>query len=213
MERPQSPLPKRKGALFNYMTSLARYHFTDPDDLQLLNKLIQEENEFVLSCFDVFESDKDHDNLIDSLNRILEKSKQMGLHMHSVTASSFYNQGIWSRSNNQTPLGGNSSQLNQKSLSSQSRQQPYYQNPYISKWDERNYVGQEQFPTFSQSQERPHGAVGGRRSGNNPTPPPHTFQQTTVHNVALIPNYFSSGEEEAMGQSQQRQAFAQRGAS
>ena len=30
--------------------------------------------------------------------------------------------------------------------------------------------------------------------------PPQNFQQTTVHNVALIPNYFSSGEEEAMRQ-------------
>ena len=58
------------------MNSLARYHLGgDPDDVQLLNKLVQEENEFILSCFDVFESDKDHDNLIDSLRRILEKSK------------------------------------------------------------------------------------------------------------------------------------------
>ncbi len=52
----------------------------------------------MLSCFDVFDSDKDHDNLIDSLNRILEKSKAMGLHINSVTASSFYNPNPWSRS-------------------------------------------------------------------------------------------------------------------
>ena len=66
--------------------------------MQLLNKLIQEENEFILSCFDVFESDKDHDNLIDSLKRILEKSKQMGLHRSSMTASSFYtNNNPWQR--------------------------------------------------------------------------------------------------------------------
>ncbi len=56
----------------------------------MLNKLVQEENEFILSCFDVFESDKDHDNLIDSLKRIIEKSKAMGLHRNSMTASSFY---------------------------------------------------------------------------------------------------------------------------
>ena len=74
------------------MNSLARYHFSDPSDLQLLNKLIQEENEFVLSCFDVFDSDKDHDNLVDSLRRILEKSKAMGLHPNSMTASSFFQQ-------------------------------------------------------------------------------------------------------------------------
>lgn len=49
------------------MNSLTRYHFTEKEDIELLNKLIQEENEFVLSCFDVFDSDKDHENLIDSL--------------------------------------------------------------------------------------------------------------------------------------------------
>lgn len=90
--------------MLNYVNSLTRYHFNDPDDIQLLNKLIHEENEFILSCFDVFESDKDHDNLIDSLNRILEKSKAMGLHANSLTASSFYNQNPWTRSNQQTPF-------------------------------------------------------------------------------------------------------------
>jgi hypothetical protein len=96
LERPQSPLPKRKNQLLQFVNSLARYHFNqDPDDVHLLNKLVQEENEFVLSCFDVFESDKDHDNLIDSLRRILEKSKAMGLHKNSMTASSFYNSNPW----------------------------------------------------------------------------------------------------------------------
>ena len=37
----------------------------------------------MLSAFDVFESDKDHENLIDSLSRILEKSKQMGIQVQS----------------------------------------------------------------------------------------------------------------------------------
>ena len=97
LERPQSPLPKRKQELINYVNSLARYHFRDPDDVQLLQKLIQDENEFILSTFDVFESDKDHENLIDTLQRILDKSKAMGIHLQSVTASSFYNEG-WQRS-------------------------------------------------------------------------------------------------------------------
>ena len=35
-ERPQSPMPKRKQELMTYVNSLARYHFTDPDDIQLL---------------------------------------------------------------------------------------------------------------------------------------------------------------------------------
>ena len=84
--------------MINYVNSLARYHFRDPDDVQLLQKLIQDENEFILSTFDVFESDKDHENLIDTLQRILDKSKAMGIHLQSVTASSFYNDAGWQRS-------------------------------------------------------------------------------------------------------------------
>ncbi len=67
MERPMSPVPKNKKQLLQFVNSLTRYHFTEKEDIDMLNKLIQEENEFVLSCFDVFDSDKDHDNLIDSL--------------------------------------------------------------------------------------------------------------------------------------------------
>lgn len=78
MERPQSPLPKRKQELMTYVNSLARYHFTDPDDINLLQRLIQDENEFILSTFDVFDSDQDHENLIDSLQRIIDKSKMIG---------------------------------------------------------------------------------------------------------------------------------------
>jgi len=33
IERPQSPLPKRKQELLNYINSLTRYHFNDPDDI------------------------------------------------------------------------------------------------------------------------------------------------------------------------------------
>jgi hypothetical protein len=32
-ERPQSPMPKRKQELMTYVNSLARYHFSDPDDI------------------------------------------------------------------------------------------------------------------------------------------------------------------------------------
>ena len=78
------------------MNSLTRYHFTEKEDVELLNKLIQEENEFVLSCFDVFDSDKDHENLIDSLQRILDKSKSMGLQYQRITPSAFYqNYSTW----------------------------------------------------------------------------------------------------------------------
>ena len=99
LERPQSPLPKRKQELMNQINMLARYHFRDPDDVQLLTKLVHDENELILAVFDVFESDNNHENLIDSLQRILEKSKAMGIHMQSITASSFYNNDTaWQRS-------------------------------------------------------------------------------------------------------------------
>ncbi len=54
---------------------------------------MHDENEFILSTFDVFDSDQDHENLIDSLQRIIEKSKTMGVHLQSVQATSFYNDG------------------------------------------------------------------------------------------------------------------------
>jgi hypothetical protein len=53
---------------------------------------VHDENEFILSTFDVFDSDQDHENLIDSLQRILDKSKSMGVHLKSVQASSFYHE-------------------------------------------------------------------------------------------------------------------------
>ena len=90
MERPMSPIPKNKKQLLSFVNSMAEYHFTDKEDLDLLNKLIQEENEFVLSCFAVFDSDKDHENLIDSLQRILDKSKASGAHSNKITPSAFY---------------------------------------------------------------------------------------------------------------------------
>ena len=33
LERPQSPLPKKKQDLMNQVNMLARYHFRDPDDV------------------------------------------------------------------------------------------------------------------------------------------------------------------------------------
>jgi len=143
------------------VNSLAKYHFHDPEDIALLNKLIQEENEFVLSSFDVFESDKDHENLIDSLSRILQKSKSLGLSAQKVQAHSFYSSAPW---RNQSPA------------------------TRAPRWESSQPPPQQQ-QQFNYSTERPQGAPGGRR-------PYPQFQPTTVHNVALIPNYFSSGEDD-----------------
>jgi hypothetical protein len=92
LDRPLSPVPKNKKQLLQFVNSLTRYHFKDKDDIELLNRLITEENEFVLSCFDVFDSDKDHENLIDSLQRILDKYRAQGFGFQRITPSSFYQQ-------------------------------------------------------------------------------------------------------------------------
>jgi hypothetical protein len=66
----------------NYVNSLAEYYFRDPNDVKLLSKLIQDEDAFIMPTFEVFESDRDHENLIDSLQRILTKRKAQGLHLN-----------------------------------------------------------------------------------------------------------------------------------
>lgn len=78
VQRPMSPIPKNKKQLLKFVQQLARYHFNNKEDLDLLNRLIQEENEFVHGIFEVFDSDKDHDSLIDSLQRLLDKSREGG---------------------------------------------------------------------------------------------------------------------------------------
>ena len=93
----------------------------------------------------------------------------------------------------------NDSNLRYQGASSLARSQPY-----ISKWEERGTRQPDPVarPLYASNvkatnAERPHGAIGSRRQGGaTMVPPPHQFGQTTVHNVALIPNYFSSGEEE-----------------
>ena len=52
--------------------------------------MIKEDNEFILAAFDVFKSDKDQENLLDTLQRIVNKYKKMGITNSSVIASGFY---------------------------------------------------------------------------------------------------------------------------
>jgi hypothetical protein len=72
------------------VNSLAKYHFNDKDDVDLLTRLINEENEFVLSCFDVFDSDRDYENLIDSLQRIVNKYKLQEGYVNGISPQAFY---------------------------------------------------------------------------------------------------------------------------
>lgn len=75
MERPSSPMPKNNQLQF-LVESLSRENLMSFEDVEYLKKLISEENEFVFSAYDVYESDKDQTELIDSLARAIERRKK-----------------------------------------------------------------------------------------------------------------------------------------
>ena len=75
LERPTSPFPK-KDKLINYVNSLATIYIQDKEDVEILQRLIMKEDEFVMAAFDLFESDKDQENLLDTLIRIVRKHKK-----------------------------------------------------------------------------------------------------------------------------------------
>ena len=87
--RPTSPFPK-KDELIKMVNSLVRKRLRDDNDLLLLNKLILDEDELVYSSFDVFESDRDEEDLLDTLIRIVQKYKRMGRFSNNMYASTFY---------------------------------------------------------------------------------------------------------------------------
>jgi len=93
IERPSSPLP-RKNSLLEFVSNIISAYIRDRGDVELLQKLIEYENEFVLSAFDVFESDQDQENLLDTLLKIIAKFKRMGVNKDSVSAAGFYDGGI-----------------------------------------------------------------------------------------------------------------------
>lgn len=70
MERPMSPFP-RKDKLMNLVNSLAVFYFKNKEEVELLQKLIEKEDEFVMAAFDLFEADRDQENLLDTLIRIV----------------------------------------------------------------------------------------------------------------------------------------------
>eukprot|EP01017_Pseudomicrothorax_dubius_P044527 TRINITY_DN7537_c0_g1_i3.p1 TRINITY_DN7537_c0_g1~~TRINITY_DN7537_c0_g1_i3.p1 ORF type:complete len:1239 (-),score=274.19 TRINITY_DN7537_c0_g1_i3:62-3778(-) len=73
-ERPTSPLP-RKDELINFMNTVVRQHIKNERDLEILNRLICEGEEKIYSAFQVFESDRDQDDLLDTLLRIINHYK------------------------------------------------------------------------------------------------------------------------------------------
>ena len=87
MERPSSPIPKNKQ--FQYLVdSFAKEYLIEPEDLSILRLLISEENEFVFSAFDVYESDRDQAELLDSIMRAINKHKKNK--NDSIRSSPFY---------------------------------------------------------------------------------------------------------------------------
>ena len=87
--RPTSPLPK-KDELMKLVNNLVKKRLKDESYLLLLNKLICEGDELLYSTFDVFESDRDEEDLLDTLIRIVNKYKKQGKFSNSLYASPFY---------------------------------------------------------------------------------------------------------------------------
>ena len=59
----------------NYIDSLIQFYI-DQQDWQIVHKLIKENNEFMLAAIDLFKSDKDQENLLDTIQRIVKREKQ-----------------------------------------------------------------------------------------------------------------------------------------
>ena len=75
IERPQSPYKKSEK-----IQALVKEHvipfLKDELEIEILNHLIKIEDEVLFSTFDVFESDRDEEELVDTVIRILNKQKQ-----------------------------------------------------------------------------------------------------------------------------------------
>jgi len=92
LERPTSAIPKKDPAL-NYIDSIIS-DFIDTNDCQIIHRLYKENNEFVLAAFDLFKSDKDQEDLLDTLQRIVKRHKQQENEFvpssQNMNPSSFY---------------------------------------------------------------------------------------------------------------------------
>ena len=94
MERPSSPMPKNNQLQF-LIESFLRENLMNQEDIEVLRKLVGEENEFVFSAYDVYESDKDQNELIDSLIRAINKRKKEMEHL--IRPDSFFGESSQSR--------------------------------------------------------------------------------------------------------------------
>eukprot|EP00742_Colponemidia_sp_Colp-10_P005009 GILJ01005352.1.p1 GENE.GILJ01005352.1~~GILJ01005352.1.p1 ORF type:complete len:1382 (-),score=208.70 GILJ01005352.1:217-4362(-) len=87
LDRPSSPTPQYKDTLVRLVVSLAQKKL-DTDELRILRQLLQENNEFLMSAFDVFEADQDQDELLDTVVRLVKKSKRDSVALQSSASAS-----------------------------------------------------------------------------------------------------------------------------
>jgi hypothetical protein len=102
-ERPLSPLP-RKDSLLGFVNSIARTYMRGKEDIALLQRLVERENEFVLSAFEVFKSDKDQENFLDTLHRIVAKYSRLDSSKNPLTPAPFYDNPSLARPESRGPL-------------------------------------------------------------------------------------------------------------
>lgn len=77
----------------NFVNLVARQHLRDEKDFEILIGLINSGEEMLYSAFEVFESDPDQDDLLDTILRIINKVKEMKEHGENNNFSGFYQQG------------------------------------------------------------------------------------------------------------------------
>lgn len=73
--RPTSPI-QAKSKLVSLIEQIENDIFEDSSDAVLLKNLIEYENEFIMGAFEVYESDKDLDNFIESIKILIARSKR-----------------------------------------------------------------------------------------------------------------------------------------
>jgi len=85
INRPTTAMPQRKNFL-NVLEELPNSIFEEPSDQDLLKKLAMSNyNEIIKSTWEVFSSDKDYENFVDTLRRIIAYHKQ---HRNEIGSSS-----------------------------------------------------------------------------------------------------------------------------
>lgn len=81
-ERPKTP-NERKTELYHKLNNLFNDKYLSDTEINVLHRLIEEENEFVISAFDVYESDSNLQELVDTLKKIVNKAMSQKINQKS----------------------------------------------------------------------------------------------------------------------------------